>query len=194
VYPGVGVVHSRVRVGSRSIGAILAVCVVALIIAPLWLVTFGRPPATFNEVLMLGAGFAFFAIIGWWAGRAAADRDWSQAVFTGFGLGVGWGPMGFAVAVIAFLVAIPLRGGQVGSLEEWLWGFSIVAVMIAPAALVGIPNGIGWAIATHWAATRSGSLPREPRRHHASLIALGALFVLAIATGTVLAVTTPAGQ
>ena len=121
-------VHSRVRVGSRSIGAILAVCVVTLIVVPLWLVTFGRPPATFNEVLVLGAGFAFFAIIGWWAGRAAADRDWSQAVLTGFGLGVGWGPLGLAVAVIAFLVAIPLRGGQVGSLEEWLWGFSIVAV------------------------------------------------------------------
>jgi hypothetical protein len=194
VYPGVGVVHSRVRIGSRSIGAILAVCVVGLIVVPLWLIDFGRPPSTFNEVLSLGAAFAFFAIIGWWAGRAASDRDWTQAVVTGFGLGVGWGLLGFAVAVMAVLVALPLRGGRVGSPEEWLSGLSIAGIFIAPAAMIGIPNGIAWAIATHWAAARSGSLRRERRRHHASLIALGALCVLAIATGTVLAVTTPTGQ
>ena len=41
MYPGVGVVHSRVRIGSRSIGAILAVCVVGLIVVPLWLIDFG---------------------------------------------------------------------------------------------------------------------------------------------------------
>jgi hypothetical protein len=147
-----------------------------------------------NEVLSLGAAFSFFAIIGWWAGRAASDRDWIQAAVTGFGLGVGWGPLGLAVAAVASLVAIPLRGGQIGSLEDWLWGFAIASVIIAPAALIGIPNGIAWAIATHWTVARSASVPLEPRRYRASLIALGALFVLAIATGTALALTTPPGQ
>jgi hypothetical protein len=189
------VVRSRPSFSSRTIGAVLAPAIVGLIVAPLWVIDIGHGPTTFHEVLPLGATLAFFAILGWWAGRAAATGDWWQAIVTGLGLGIGWCPAALSVAAIASLVDVVVRGGPIGGIgPEFLWALYALSVVIALAALIGIPNGLAWAIATHWTATRSDRLDREPVRRNPSLTAVGALFVLGISTGTALAIAAPIGR
>ena len=192
MYPGAEVTPSRPRFDSRVIGAVVAIALVGLIVGLLSLFGSGpNPPSTFDDVLPLVAGLAFFAIIGWWAGGAAAAGGWGQAAVVGVGLGIGWWPLALSVMVIASVVDVAVQGaGTIGTLgPEVLLGLYGLLITTVMTAAIGIPNGIAWGIAAHWVATRSRRIEGVRVHRHPSMVALGALLVLAISSGAALAAT-----